>query len=71
MGSHRIVVDPPSFDDPPSLCERRKYMFIEAFVAQLSIERLNERILNRLARRNEKLQKVDRTSHNHLGTRAF
>ncbi len=52
MGAHRVVVDPPAFDDPPGLCERRKYMLIEAFVAQLSIERLNKRILNRLTRRN-------------------
>ena len=52
MGSHRVVFDPPAFDDPPGLCERRKDMLVEALVAQLSIERLNKRILNRFARRN-------------------
>ena len=52
MGSHRVVVDQPAFDDPPGLCERSEDMLVEAFVAQLSIERLNKRILNRFARRN-------------------
>jgi hypothetical protein len=52
MGSHRVVVDPPAFDDPPGLCERSGDMLVEAFVAQLSIERLNKRILNQFTRRN-------------------
>ena len=52
MGSHRVVVDPPAFDDPPGLCERSEDMLVETFVAQLSIERLNKRVLNRFARRN-------------------
>ena len=49
MGSHRFVVDPPAFDDRPGLCERSEDMLVEAFVAQLSIERLNKRILDRFA----------------------
>ena len=49
MGSHRVVVDPPAFGDPPGLCERSEDMLVEAFVAQLSIERLNKRMLNQFA----------------------
>ena len=51
MGSHRMVVDPPAFNDPPGLRERSEDMLVEAFIAQLPIEGFNNRILHRLSRR--------------------
>ena len=49
MGSHRIVVDPPAFDDPPVLGERSDDMRVEAFIPQLPFVGFHERVLNRLA----------------------
>jgi hypothetical protein len=52
MGSYGVVVDPPGFDDPACLRQRAEDVFVEAFVAEATIEGLYEGILHWLARRN-------------------
>jgi len=50
MGPDGIVVDTPSLDDPARLGKREEGVLIEAFIAQPSVEALDEGILDRLAR---------------------
>ena len=49
--SRGVVIDAPGFDDPASLGEIGEQMFVEAFVAQPTVERFDEAVLSRLAGR--------------------
>ena len=51
MWSMPVVVDSPGFDDATSLGESREDVIVQALVAKLSVEALDERILRRLDRR--------------------
>ena len=48
-----VVVAPPRFDNLLRVGDRRELMHVEAFVAQLSVEGFDERILDGFARPNE------------------
>ncbi len=50
---HAVVVEPPVFDGPPRLLEPYEPVLVEALVSELSVERLDEAVLNRLARFDE------------------
>ena len=51
MRSVGVVVDPPCFDDLADLGKVREQGFVEALVAELAVEALDEAILHRFARR--------------------
>ena len=51
MWSILVVVESPGFDDAASLGESREDVIVQALVAKLSVEALDERILRRLAGR--------------------
>ena len=51
VGPCRVIIDPPGFDDTPSVTETVEEMLIQALVAQPAIEALDEGILCRLSRR--------------------
>lgn len=44
-----IVIDPPAFDLLPSVLERQEPVGIEALVPEAAVERLDERVVGRLA----------------------
>jgi hypothetical protein len=48
-GGVRIVLDAPLFDLEPRIVERNENVFIQAFRAQMRIETLDVRVLDRLA----------------------
>src|SRR5947209_12854772 len=47
-----VVVDPPSLNDLASSVQAAEQVLVEAFVAEATIEALDEAILHRLARSN-------------------
>ena len=49
MGPHAVVVDPPGFDESASLGETHQPLLIQALVAKLPVEALDEAVLDRLA----------------------
>src|SRR3954449_6974526 len=49
MGSVMVVVDPPSLDDLASSVQSAEQVLVEAFVAEATIEALDETILHRLS----------------------
>jgi len=51
MWSILVVVESPGFDDAASLGESREDVIVQALVAKLRVEALDERILRRLVRR--------------------
>ena len=51
MGSVGVVVDPPVLDDHPGLVEVGEQVFVEALVAQPTVEALDEAVLHGLAGR--------------------
>jgi hypothetical protein len=53
MRTHRVVVDPPRFDQRLRFGDAGKPMFVETFVAKLAIEAFDEGILDGLAWSNE------------------
>jgi hypothetical protein len=53
VGSVRIVVTPPRFDDRPRVVERQELMHVEAFIAQAPIEGFDMPVVRRLARARE------------------
>lgn len=50
MRSVGVVVDPPVFDDLPGFVEVGEQVFVEALVAQATVEALDKAILHRFAR---------------------
>jgi|SRR5579875_408306 len=50
MWSIGVVVHPPRLDDFSSFGERREVVLVEAFVAELAVETLDEGILSRFSR---------------------
>src|SRR4030081_401897 len=50
MRSVMVVVDPPSLNNLASSVQSAEQMLVEAFVAEATIEALDEAILHRLAR---------------------
>ena len=50
MRSVGVVVDPPVLDDLTGLVEVSEQVFVEALVAQATVEALNKSILHRFAR---------------------
>lgn len=51
MRSVGVVVDPPVLDDLTGLVEVGEQVFVEALVAQATVEALNKAVLHRFARR--------------------
>ena len=49
--SDRVVIVPPSSQHEPGMSQRGEQGLVEAFVAQATIEALDEAVLHRLARR--------------------
>jgi hypothetical protein len=43
----------PRFDDPPGICQDQESRLVQALVPESSVEALDVRVLNRLARRDE------------------
>lgn len=50
MGPAGVVVDSPSFNDPPDHVQAPEAVLVQAFVAEAAIEALDEGILDRFAR---------------------
>ena len=48
--THGVVVGPPCLDDPPRRSQRGEQVFVQALVAQATIERFHKAVLLRLAR---------------------
>jgi len=53
MWPARIVVDAPRFDLRPCILDRRELMDVQAFVAESTVERLDERVFHGFSRTNE------------------
>jgi len=47
-----VVIDAPSFDEPPCGWQAPKQAFVEAFVPKTPVQALDEGVLHWLARRN-------------------
>ena len=54
MRSFSVVLNAPSFDDAAGVRQADKPVFIQAFVAELSVETFDLRVLIRLARADER-----------------
>ena len=50
MWASLVVVLPPDFDLEPCIVEGAEVILVQAFVAQSSVERLDEGVLGRLSR---------------------
>ena len=53
MRASRVVIDAPGFDQVARRCDAGKPVFIQAFVATLAVEALDEGVLNGLPRPDE------------------
>ena len=53
MRPDRVVVLPPRLDEAPRLVKGSKPMFVQAFIAQSTVEALDVGVLHRLARLDE------------------
>ena len=51
MGAFLVVVGPPCGDDPAGVGEPVEQVFVEAFIAQATVEAFDEAVLHRFARR--------------------
>ena len=49
MRTALVVFDPPGLDQPPRLGQRLEPVDVQAFVAQRAVERLDKRVVRRLA----------------------
>jgi hypothetical protein len=45
----QVVIDSPRFDLAPRVVDRQELMSVEALVAQLAVERLDEPVFRRLS----------------------
>ncbi len=53
VGTTLIIVRPPGFDDGLGLGQRGELMYVQTLVAQLSVKRFNEGMVDGFARLNE------------------
>jgi hypothetical protein len=49
----QVVIDPPRLDLAPRVFDRQELVDVQAFVAQLAVERLDKAVLRRLSRSDE------------------
>ena len=69
MRSHLIVLDPPALDDCPRLREALEPVHVQAFVAQLAVEGLDESVVHRTAWSPLPMAGVRRERNQNLGRR--